>query len=207
MFIISIIFPGGHNRKPFEANHRSMRQKKTKAILEAIKDLADHENTSPLKIIAHLGKTHCNGEGKNKKLGKIFSDIYDQGNDYVTPPKHISVEKAVMIKNIPILSLSRRGMDCLMQMMSDHVKTPGRDSIVALERKITPTPISWLGGTKYDFRECLEKTILEILFVNDIPLEALPPSGAQIKGGLGYDAAGGYPLKKGGDVVLDTTHR
>ena len=199
-------FSGGQNHKPIEQNHRSMQQKKIKDIMDKIKDLAAHENSVPLKIIALIGKTYCNGEGKNRKLGKIFSDIYDQGDDYVAT-KEISVEKAVMIKNVPILSFSRRGMDFLMQLLRDHVSTPGRDSIATLERKITPTPISWLGGTKYDFKECLEKTILEIFTVHNIPPEAIPPQGAQVKGGLGYDGVGGYPLRKGGDVVLDTTHR
>ena len=201
------LFKGGHNKKPIEQNHRTRQQRKVHDIIDSIKDRANDEITTPLKLIALIGKIWCNGEGKNKKLGKIFSDIYEQGNDYVAPSKEISVEKAVMIKNVPILSFSRRGMEFLMLMLRDHVNTPGRDSITALERKITPAPIPWLGGTKYDFRECLEKTILEIFTVHNIPLEALPPQGAQIKGGLGYDAAGGYPLKKGGDVVLDTTHR
>ena len=125
------------------------------------------------------------------------------GEDYISK-QEIVVEKAVTIKHL--LSLSKRGYEKLAKMMSDHVRMPSRDSVTAFEKAITPSPIPWLGGTRYALKDCIGKAVLEIFTVNEVPPEAVPKT-AWAKIGIGFDAAGGYPYRKGQDIVLDTTHR
>ena len=71
---------------------------------------------------------------------------------------------------------------------------------------MTPTPIPYMDGVKYDLKECMLGTIRDIFDVKKMKPDEIPKA-ITCKGAIGEDGSGGHGQRRGRDININTSNR
>ena len=144
------------NKKLFDEVVRSGKGAKTDHLMKALYAFVEEEKTSFLDLICFLAQRHFYMKKGQRKLATVFKNISEKKEKYLEP-NEVNIDEAMTLKQH--LRLSCKSYDHMRKMLKNKVVMPNSAHVSDAEKALTPTPIPYMEGMKYDLTECMTKTI------------------------------------------------
>ena len=143
--------------KAFEEICNTQKGRRTDHLMQAIDAFVEkEEGTNFLEVICFLAQRKFYKMKGKRKLATVFKNIAEMKENYLEP-NEIDINKAMAMKQT--LKLSCLSYDHMRKMLKNKVIMPNSRRVSEAENALTPTPVPYMNGMKYDLTECMTKTI------------------------------------------------